>query len=137
MADVATVNTPVLSSAMIIKKVSVCDLQPGPIQHATLPTELIARIIAYKKILGDTDPGSLDAAIENFKRDYNPHKEVAIWERIAHVFQNFIAGHAIIDLKRRRHVLRALLILSTGAEVPASDMLTHAQIAELKYNFSQ
>jgi hypothetical protein len=99
---------------MISKKVSLSDLTPGPIRHATLPAALIERIKAYKKILGDTDPGSLDAVIDNFKRDLNPDKEVAVWERIAHVFQNFTTGHDITDGGRRREVLRALLILSTG-----------------------
>jgi hypothetical protein len=117
---------------MTSKNISLSDLRPGPIRHATLPPDLIARIKAYKQLLGSTDPESVDQAIDNFKRDLNPDKEVALWERIARAFHNFITRHAIIDRARRREVLSALLILSAGTDPPATATLSRQQITELK-----
>ncbi len=117
------------------KKVKLSDLQRGPIQHATLPAELVARIKAYKKILGDADYVSLADAIDDFRRDRNPEQEVEIWERIVHVFDNFTKGHKITDRARRREVLRILLLLSTASKVYESVTLTREQLIELRYNF--
>ena len=117
------------------KKIPLSQIRPGPIRHVTLPSELIKRVMAYKKILGDADPAPVERSIENFKRDLNPEKEVAIWERIAHVFRTFTIEHNITDAARRRHVLRALLMISMGDDVPASDMLTQEQAAELNNSF--
>jgi hypothetical protein len=118
---------------MAIKKVKLSEVELGPHQHATLPAELIERIKAYKQILGDADAVSVDEAIDDFRRDLNPEKEVVIWERIAHVFKNFTERHRISRLDRFE-VLRVVLMLSTGAEVRESGILTRDQLAELKYN---
>ena len=99
------------------KNVKLGDIEPGPIRHQTLPADLIERIRSYKKILGASDSVSIDEAVDGYRRDLNPDKEVAIWERIAQIFQHFTDGHQIADQARRLEVLRALLLISTGAEV--------------------
>ena len=112
------------------------DLQRGPIQHAVLAPELIERIKAYKAVIGDADPASLEDAIDDFRRDRNPEKEVRVWERIAHVFHHFAIGHRVRDWLRRMHVLSVLLVISTGASLPEkTELLTRDQISELRYNF--
>ena len=117
------------------KNVKLGDIKLGPIQHQTLPADLIERIRSYKKILGAADPVSIDEAVDGFRRDLNPDKEVTIWERIAHIFQHFTDSHQITDEARRLEVLRALLLISTGAEVQETATLTRDQITELRYNF--
>src|SRR5437016_4204040 len=104
------------------KKIRLADLQRGSAQHATLSYDLIKRIRAYKAILGDADPASIDETINDFCRDHNPEKEVVMWERIAHVFKNFTEGHQIHERLRRFLVLKALLMISAGAEVPEDVM---------------
>jgi hypothetical protein len=111
------------------------DPQQGPIRHARLSSDLIKRIQVYKTILGDADPASIDDAIDGFRRDLNPDKEIEIWEHMTRVFQNFTTHHAITDLGHRREVFYALLVISTGGEVPPRATLTRNHIAELKYNF--
>jgi hypothetical protein len=118
------------------QKVKLTDLEPRSMQHAGLTYDLIKRIRAYKEILGDADQVSVDEAIDGFCRDRNPEKEVEIWERIAHVFKNFTESHQIRERLQRLLVLRTLLLISTGAEVPEDVMgLTRDQLTELKYNF--
>ena len=117
------------------KNVKLGGIEPGPIQHQTLAADLIERIKAYNKKLGDADQVTVDEAVDGFRRDLNPDKEVAIWERIAHIFQHFTDGHQITDEVRRLEILRALLLISTGAEVKETATLTRDQINELRYNF--
>ena len=117
------------------KKVNLSDLRPAPTQRNTLSYSLIKRIEAYKEILGDADQVSVDEAVHGFCRDLNPEKEVEIWERIAHVFKNFVEGHRIRTRLHRMVVLRALLAISAGADVLDDDMLSREQINELRYNF--
>jgi len=120
---------------MHAKKVRFTDPVAGPIQHEALSPDLINRIKKYRDLLGDADPGSLEDVIDSFRCDVRPEKEIAIWERIAHVFQNVAAGHKITDLTQRRQVLAALLLISNGADVAPAGTLTREQITELKYNF--
>ena len=74
------------------KKIKVSDIQPSPVRHPVLPAALVDRIRAYKQILGDADLTSLDRAIDNFKHDANPERELEIWERIASIYQAFVAA---------------------------------------------
>lgn len=67
-------------------------------RHSVLPAALVDRIRAYKQILGDADSTSLHRAIDNFKRDANPEREVEIWEHIA----SFARVHRI-----RSHLLQS------------------------------
>lgn len=85
------------------KKIKVSDIQPGPVRHLVLPAALVDRIRAYKQILGDADPTSLDRAIDNFKRDANPERELEIWERIASIYQAF--AYNLRQTPRRLHDL--------------------------------
>ena len=120
---------------MAKRNTDLSELQQGAIRHATISSDLIKRIAAYKTILGDTDPASIDDAIDGFRRDLNPEKEIEIWEHITRVYQNFTTYHAITGLGHRREVFRALLVISIGGEVPPRATLTRDDIAQLKYNF--
>ena len=56
---------------------------PGP----QLSNHLVQRIIEYKTILGDADQTTLVDSLIEFRRDTNPEKEIAIWERIARAYE--------------------------------------------------
>ena len=82
---------------MHAKKIKLMDLESGPIQHAALSPDLINRIEAYRDVLGDDRSWPHEDVIDSFRRDVHPENEIVIWERIAHVFQHFTAGHKITD----------------------------------------
>src|SRR4051812_36573751 len=103
------------------KKVPLRDLVLGPFHHSSLPAALVERVKAYKKILGDADPTSIESAIDDFRRDLHPEKEVEVWERITHVFEHFTKGHRITDLARCTQVLAVLLVISTGGDVSEAE----------------
>jgi hypothetical protein len=118
---------------METKKFKVSDLRPGPIRHRELAPDLVDRIKTFKQVLGDMEPSSLEATIENFQRDMHPEREVETWERIARAYKNFITKHAIHEFPARSDVFGVLLtIANCGDDFGHFRTLTADQIAELK-----
>jgi hypothetical protein len=118
------------------KQVSLANLREGPIRHPTLPAEFIERIRAFKEILGDADPVSLAKTIDSFKRDANPDRELAIWERIASIFQMYLSHNPTTDLSVRKDIFAVLVSASMGIE--KCENITHLsdnQIKHLVLNF--
>ena len=118
---------------METKVFKISDLLPGPIRHGELPPDLVTRIKAFKQALGDVEPSSLEATIENFRRDMHPEREVEIWERIARSYQDFTTKHAITEFQARSDVFGVLLtIANCGDDFDHFGTLTAEQINELK-----
>jgi len=92
------------------------ELHKGPIRHPVLPDSFVDRIKAFKAILSDVDPTSLQTAIDNFKRDAHPEGELAIWERIAATYQLFLSHNPISDPEIRKEVFAVLVGASMGSE---------------------
>jgi hypothetical protein len=92
------------------------DLHKGPIRRPVLPDSFVGRIKAFKAVLSDVDPTSLETAIDNFKRDRHPEEELAIWERIASTYQLFVSRNSISDPAIRKEVFAVLIGASMGSE---------------------
>lgn len=71
----------------------ISNLKRNDIQHKELSEELIERIKAYKEILADVEPSSLEQALDDFKRDRNPENEVRVWEKIALTYKHYCEVH--------------------------------------------
>ena len=86
-------------------------LQLGPIRHAQLPDDLIARVRAFEPVFAEVYPITHEEWIEGFQRDLHPENEIAVWEHIAAAFTQFIAGR---DLPRetRKEAFGILLVRS-------------------------
>jgi hypothetical protein len=125
---------------MTSKKINVsgAGLRPGPIRHPELPAETIERIAAFKKILADVDTTTLELTVENFKRDQHPENEIDVWERIAKMYQLFLAHNPTNDLATKTEVFRVLLGASIGTEDFGESVghLTPAQAKHLVFNFN-
>lgn len=67
-----------------------------------LTARQVERIRAFKAIVGENDPTSLEEAIDNFSRDRNPDAEIAIWEHIAEVWSSEVAARGISDPSHAR-----------------------------------
>jgi hypothetical protein len=92
------------------------ELHKGPIRHPVLPDSLVDRIKAFKAILREVDPTPLETAIDNFKRDTRPEEEIAIWERIASTYQQFLSHNAVSDPAIRKEIFAVLIGASMGSE---------------------
>jgi hypothetical protein len=118
------------------KNIEVSDIEVGPIVHPVLSDSFIERIKMFKTILGDVDDISLERSIDAFKRDSNPEKELAIWERIASTFQTFLSHNPTSDPAVRKDIFAVLFLASTGVEeYPNINHLSEQQIEHLVHNY--
>lgn len=87
----------------------ISNLKHNDIQHQELSQELIERIKAYKEILAEVEPSSLEKALDDFKRDRNPENEVRVWEKIALSYKHYCEAHPKSSFNdRKRAYARAL-----------------------------
>ncbi|HYH83348.1 MAG TPA: toll/interleukin-1 receptor domain-containing protein, partial [Longimicrobium sp.] len=87
----------------------------GPIIHQTLPASLLLRIKLTQRVLFEVFPESLDQAIEHFRREPDPEREVVVWEAIASAYLDATRDQ-ILSLEQRREIYKALLVYSWGGE---------------------
>ncbi len=87
-----------------------------PIIHEKLSSNYIARIILIHTILSEVREIPLLEVIDDFKRDYNPLKEIKVWEGIA---ASFIIAISRLKLNHEKRVetYRVLLQLSVGLDI--------------------
>ena len=55
--------------------------------HPPLTEEMLNRIRTVKALLQEVDNKSLESWARNFRKEYDPHREMLIWEWIAYVYQ--------------------------------------------------
>lgn len=82
-----------------------------PPRHEELPTELINRIRIIHKLFYDVLPISLEETINNFRRDYNPSREIKIWEHMAATYLEYLFGKDV-DIEYKKEVFEVILLLS-------------------------
>jgi len=110
--------------------------QKGPVRHPALPEDLIQRIKVFKEILAEVDNMTLDEVIDDFNRDLHPEKEVAVWERIASIYQLFLLHNPTDDLAVKHDVFSVLLMTSLGVEdLSGIQYLDQDQMRHLVLNY--
>ncbi len=88
-------------------------IQPGPIRHKDLPESLLARIKKCHTTFAEVDPTPLDKAIEDFRRDGHPEKEIAVWEKIAAAYQDVVIRDPLMSLEEKQQLFAKLILAST------------------------
>lgn len=61
--------------------------------HQSLPSNLLKRIKAITDVFETVDGISYEQAVDLYKRDLNPEKELVIFEEIAKVYQSYCNSH--------------------------------------------
>jgi hypothetical protein len=94
-------------------------LRPGPIQHDSLPPDLLDQIRAVYEVVGLYIGMTLEQFEIGFMRDVHPESEVALWLRIAKAWlayhDDFLANQTLA-IEEERKLLGALIAISTGVE---------------------
>ncbi|MEZ5039974.1 MAG: hypothetical protein R2828_08780 [Saprospiraceae bacterium] len=95
-----------------LKTINISELQPNEIVHEKLSDEQINRITKFKEILKEVDTTPIEKTIENFQRDLNPDREIAIWERIAEAYKNVNSENKDLSIDERNEVYNLFLYRS-------------------------
>lgn len=93
------------------KLIPLNQLIPNPIQHATLPTDLLIRIQNIHHIINEVFPYPLSERINDFRCDRHPDREVAVWEKIASAYLKLTTDREL-DLEQKKEIFTALLVAS-------------------------
>lgn len=74
------------------------------------------RVRAFKAILADVEPSSVEETLENFQRDANPEIELGVWEQIVLRYQWYLNANPGLTQLEKKDVFAVLLGLSMGAQ---------------------
>ena len=102
-------------------------LKPGPIRHASLTEDQMARVQRVQKVFSEVDPSPVEKWVEDFRRDVNPERELSLWESMATAYETFTASRTL-TLDGKQEVFTVVLLRS-GA--PEEEVLKHLNLKVL------
>lgn len=81
---------------------------PSSVRHEPFAPELRDRIAQIKAALDEVHPMSLKEWEDGFRQDMHPEREIALWERVAAVYQRF-AEDGSVSSKQRQDYFKVIL----------------------------
>jgi Asp-tRNA(Asn)/Glu-tRNA(Gln) amidotransferase C subunit len=111
-----------------LKTIKISKLQQNAIVHEKLSDEQINRITKFKETLKEVDTTPLEKTIENFQRDLNPDKEIAIWERIAEAYKYVNSENKNLRIDEKNEVYNLFLYRSM---MPKEQVLQKVKLKSL------
>ena len=78
-----------------------------------LTSGLVARIRVLKSTLDEVYPKSFDDWVQGFELDWNPERELLLWECMALTYRNFTDGRAL-SKEAKEEALQVTLQCSLG-----------------------
>jgi len=111
-----------------LQTIKISELQQNAIVHEKLSDEQINRITNFQEILKEVNTTSIEKTIENFQRDLNPDKEIAIWERIAKAYQSVNEENEDLSIEYKNEIYNLLLYRSM---MPKEEVLKKIKLKSL------
>ena len=107
-----------------VKSIDPKKVEPGPIRHANLTGEQMSRVQRVQKIFSEVDPSPLEKWVEDFRRDVNPDRELAIWEEMAKAYETFTTSKSLTP-DQKKEVFQVVLMRSAA---PADEALKNLDL---------
>jgi len=85
------------------------------------------RIYKLRNTLAEVENSSIEKWVDNFKRDANPDKELAVWERIADGYTRYCSKR-LLSIEAKKDVFQLLLLRSMASE---QEVLNHVKLKTL------
>ncbi len=95
-----------------IKMVDIDQIHASAIQRDTLPEIFYNEALSIYNLISEVEGGSFEKFEENFRRDANFEKEMAIWRCIANAYNNFVTARIIISLPEKKDAFHIALYSS-------------------------
>jgi hypothetical protein len=102
-------------------------LKPGPINHQGLSPKQMERIYKLRDTFAEVERSPVEKWVDNFKRDANPDKELAVWERIAKGYTRY-CSERLLSMEAKKDVFQLLLLRSMASE---QEVLNHIKLKTL------
>ncbi|MBO0857830.1 MAG: hypothetical protein J2P21_05125 [Chloracidobacterium sp.] len=97
------------------KLTDIDSLNPGSIRHQSLNHRQMERIYKLRDTLAEVERSPIEKWIDDFKRDLNPDKELAVWERIADGYARYCSRRPL-SIEAKEDVFQLLLLRSMASE---------------------
>ena len=81
-------------------------------RHSELPLPLMVRANMVAHILGEVAGFTFEEFVENLKKDMEPARELAVWERIASAFLDIVAKEQLNLAAQKKEIFHKLLWIS-------------------------
>jgi hypothetical protein len=91
--------------------VSPDQLKPGDVKHPPFGEEILAYLRQIQAAFAEQRPLSLEEWEDEFRRDANPEREIAIWSHAADVYTAFAGDEP--SPERRRDIYRVIVACMT------------------------
>jgi len=85
------------------------------------------RIYKLRDTFAEVEHSSIEKWVDNFKRDANPDKELAIWEKIADGYTRYCSKR-LLSIEAKKDVFQLLLLRSMASE---QEVLNHVKLKTL------
>ena len=102
-------------------------LKPGPPGRQGLSPKQMERIYKLRDSLAEVEHSPIEKWVDNFKRDANPDKELAVWERIADGYTRYCSKRPL-SIEAKEDVFQLLLLRSMASE---REVLNHVKLKNL------
>ena len=100
------------------------NLHPNEFQWDSLTDQQMADVKQLQQELAEVVPSSLKQWVDDFRRDINPDKEIAIWKHITSVYITAVKGRQV-SLAYKHDVFK---LLNTCSMAPREEVLVHANL---------
>lgn len=105
------------------------DIQVGPTRHDSLTAGQLARVTRIQATFAEVYSVSLAQTIENFRRDADPDRELAVWETMATAYEQYLRRQPrALGQPQKKEVFALLLSRSM---MPAADAIANARLVHL------
>jgi hypothetical protein len=102
-------------------------LTHGPTKRDGLSSKQMERIYKLRDALAEVERSPIEKWVDNFKRDVNPDKELAVWERIADGYTRYCSKRPL-SIEAKKDVFQLLLLRSMASE---QEVLNHVKLKTL------
>jgi hypothetical protein len=114
-------------------------VQPGPVRRESLTPEQMTRIRRLQAVFAEVDGQSVEQWVDNFKRDFDPDRELAVWERMADAYTRYCSNRTL-SAEAKQDVFKVVLLRSMAPEYEVLprlklSVLTKADAAEIMRGF--
>lgn len=110
-----------------IEWVDPASVQPGPVLRDSLTKEQEQRIRRVREVFVDVDSSPEEKWFNDFKRDVDPDREIAVWERMAQAYKRYCSTRTI-NQEAKKEVFGILLLRSSALE---EEVLKHHKLRVL------
>jgi hypothetical protein len=99
-----------------IRQVPTKNIKQSPIQHPTLPSDLIGRIRLIRAALFEVYGHTMKFWVDGLRRDAHPSREIEYWEHLSAVYLEYTQANPDLSREQKRNIFSSILSIGNSAD---------------------